>query len=194
MSETIPPILESEPAAGPAVDPLALIQAISGGAADPGALLLSQIAGQAPDDPRIATVLQLLQQRAAAGRKVQDVASEEDERARREAQRAVSEHEREAAELRDTAQKMARELDTLRRRNDALAASLGACFLCFGVDPFCDQCAGIGTPGWKVPDAAAYRLYVLPALERIRRLQAERVSESRKHPQGAQAAASAAML
>ena len=140
---------------------------------------MSQLGGAAADDPRIGLLTQLLEQRmtpaepaptdagmqaaadhpyAEPGRAVQ----EERERARR------------LRELNDTVRKVYAELKALRERNDALAAALGACFLCFGADPLCEECGGLGAPGSRAPEPAAYREYVLPALLRIRKIQSMR--------------------
>lgn len=58
------------------------------------------------------------------------------------------------------------ELEALRTRNDALAAAVGACYLCFGDDPLCEECGGRGVPGSLAPEPAAFRKYVHPALHR----------------------------
>jgi hypothetical protein len=51
---------------------------------------------------------------------------------------------------------------------DTLAAALGACYLCWGEDPHCEQCGGDGRPGWSEPDAELFAEYVQPAVERFR--------------------------
>lgn len=63
------------------------------------------------------------------------------------------------------------ELETLRGRNDAVAAALGACYLCFGEDPACPECGGRGHPGSLTPEPAAFRRYVVPAVRRARAAQ-----------------------
>jgi hypothetical protein len=49
-------------------------------------------------------------------------------------------------------------------RASELADALGACVRCWGEDPACPRCAGVGSPGTFVPDQTAFRRYVLPAL------------------------------
>ncbi|MCP2341529.1 hypothetical protein [Actinomadura rupiterrae] len=66
------------------------------------------------------------------------------------------------------------ELDDLRRRNDALAAAAGSCYLCWGEDPGCPVCAGRGRPGWHPPERWAYRRYLAPAHGRFVRAAAAR--------------------
>jgi hypothetical protein len=61
------------------------------------------------------------------------------------------------------------ELEELRRRNDQLAAALGACYLCWGEDPACPICGGLGAAGAAAPDPRYFALYVVPALNRLRR-------------------------
>lgn len=170
MTDTVSQTAASEPAGAPlAADPAALVQAISTGAADPMSLLLSQLGGQAQDDPRMALFMQLLQQRRSAAEPKQD---DEDERlAAQQAELARRESARHMRELTDTVTKVYAELEVLRKRNDALAAALGACYLCFGSDPLCEKCSGGGSPGSRPPEPAAYREYVLPALRRVRMIQ-----------------------
>jgi hypothetical protein len=61
------------------------------------------------------------------------------------------------------------ELGVLRHRNDALAAALGACYLCWGEDPGCPTCDGRGTPGWVSLDPHAYRRLIAPAVRTLPR-------------------------
>jgi hypothetical protein len=59
---------------------------------------------------------------------------------------------------------MSEALDVLQARSDDLADALGACYLCWGEDPRCPECAGKGAPGSLLPDPRAYREWVLPAM------------------------------
>ncbi len=61
------------------------------------------------------------------------------------------------------------ELEQLRRRNDQLAAALGACYLCWGEDGECPICNGSGSPGAAPSHTRFFAFYVLPALNRLRR-------------------------
>jgi hypothetical protein len=65
-------------------------------------------------------------------------------------------------------EQMYRELETLRERNDALSAALGACYLCWGEDFDCSICDGTGHPGSSVPDRALLVEFVTPAVQRLR--------------------------
>jgi hypothetical protein len=59
---------------------------------------------------------------------------------------------------------MSEALDVLQARNDDLADALGACYLCWGEDPRCPECAGKGAPGSLLPEPRAYREWILPAV------------------------------
>jgi hypothetical protein len=54
-------------------------------------------------------------------------------------------------------------LDELLERNLALAAALGACD-CWGQEPSCPICDGMGGPGWIPPDSQLFAAYVYPAM------------------------------
>lgn len=55
-------------------------------------------------------------------------------------------------------------LTVLGARNAILAAALGACPECWGVEPGCPNCNGSGKPGWVAPDEAAFAAWVAPAI------------------------------
>jgi hypothetical protein len=143
-------------------DPATLIKAISS-SADPMSMLLSQLQAQGSSNPTAALLSTLLQMRKSA--EAASAPAEDPDLAERDAQ-AQQERERSFRELNETVSRLYAELDALRKRNDELAAAIGACFLCFGSDPLCPQCAGKGRPGSKLPDGSAYRKFVLPALRR----------------------------
>jgi hypothetical protein len=140
-------------------DPATLIKAITS-SSDPMSLLLSQLQAQGSSNPTAALLASLLQMRKPAS-----LPAEDPDVAERGAE-AQQERERSFQELNETVSRLWAELDVLRKRNDELAAAIGACFLCFGSDPLCPECAGRGRPGSKFPEANAYRKYVLPALSR----------------------------
>jgi len=48
-------------------------------------------------------------------------------------------------------------------RDRLLAAALGAC-VCWGRRIDCESCAGLGAPGWRVPDRELFGEYVAPAV------------------------------
>lgn len=60
------------------------------------------------------------------------------------------------------------ELETLRERNDSLAAALGACYLCWGEDPCCEACGGDGLPGSTAPDEVLFAHFVTPVARSMR--------------------------
>lgn len=137
------------------------------GTIDPIALLQTQLAGQGAVDPRTALLLQFLQQRrtaAPAASPAGEAATEAQES--RHEERARREHANGAREIRETMRDLYAEVEALRRRNDELAAAVGACFLCFGEDLKCEECGGLGAPGARAPEPAAYRKFVLPAVRR----------------------------
>lgn len=70
-------------------------------------------------------------------------------------------------------QEMSEELDALQARNDDLADALGACYLCWGENPICPDCAGRGIPGSRPLDPILYRELILPAV-RARQAQMQR--------------------
>jgi hypothetical protein len=70
--------------------------------------------------------------------------------------------------LRQDVQSMSAELKVLRERNDLLAATLGACCLCWGQDAECRFCRGRGRPGFAMPDEAHLGEFVLPAIQMLR--------------------------
>lgn len=129
--------------------------------ADPLAALKAQLAAQAGDNPALAMLLQFMQQRpapaaAAPCDEEPDARSAREERLQADLDLLVRGHAQQAAEL-----------DRLRQRNDALAAALGACHLCFGEDAWCPRCGGRGRPASRRPDPAAFERYVRPLLRRL---------------------------
>ena len=63
--------------------------------------------------------------------------------------------------------KLRAELDQLREVNDALAAALGACYLCWGKDAGCPVCHGTGRPGSAMPDKQLFAQFVVPTLRTL---------------------------
>jgi hypothetical protein len=157
----------------------ALIAALSGTAPmDPLALLQTQLATQAQDNPQMAEILRLLTERRQQQQPQEEemLSSEEEVDAAytMAAGEAQEEGARHVQELEDLVNKVYMELEALRTRNDALAAALGACYLCFGDDPLCEECGGRGVSGSLAPQPAAFRKYVLPAVRRARAIEVGR--------------------
>ena len=59
------------------------------------------------------------------------------------------------------------DLDELVERNSELAAAVGACD-CWGDDPGCRFCEGLGSAGWMPPDRQLFAIYVSPAVRSLR--------------------------
>lgn len=150
----------------------ALMKAISGsGQLDVQALLRSHLETQVQSNPQLMQVLQLFEQRQAQLGESQDedLLTSEDEVYSVEGSPLENDAEQRVQhvqELEEILSKVYAELEVLRARNDALAAALGACSLCFGDDPLCDRCFGRGMPGSLPPKPKAFRKYVLPAFRR----------------------------
>jgi hypothetical protein len=130
--------------------------------ADPLAALTAQLAGQAGDNPALALLLQFMQQRPAPA----PVAAHCDDAPGGPSPREDQLQADLEVMMRGHAQ-LAAELDRLRQRNDALAAALGACHLCFGEDAWCPRCGGRGRPASRRPDPAAFDRYVRPLLAKL---------------------------
>jgi hypothetical protein len=60
------------------------------------------------------------------------------------------------------------EIKLLRERNDAFAAAVGACCLCWGQKLECRSCRGRGGPGFCMPDETLFEEFVLPAIQTLR--------------------------
>lgn len=148
----------------------------SGGALPSAQELLSQLEST---DPTVGLIAKYLAARHASEREssseeeaievegeavyaaeVQSVAVEQFERLAQVVQR-LGEH----------VTKLRAELDQLRDVNDALAAALGACYLCWGKDAGCPVCHGTGYPGTAIPDKRLFARFVAPTL---RTLQAQK--------------------
>lgn len=68
-------------------------------------------------------------------------------------------------------EKIARDLkrsnEALMEHTQLLACALGACPNCWGVDPDCADCGGLGKPGAFLPDEQCFRRFVLPVIQRV---------------------------
>lgn len=59
------------------------------------------------------------------------------------------------------------DIKQLMRINKELSAALGSCAECWGEDPECDQCKGLGSPGWKPSHQKHFSNYVAPILGKL---------------------------
>ena len=72
------------------------------------------------------------------------------------------------------------DLDDLVERNSELAAAVGACD-CWGDDPGCTFCEGLGSAGWMPPDRQLFAIYVSPAVRSIMAARAHRRTTSTRN-------------
>lgn len=121
------------------------------------------------DDPQTKLIAQLLAQSAE-----NDDADEKEEDSFNEAFDEAHDAELEAAEeaairdLEEMINEVYEELEFLRSWSDTLAAALGACELCWGVDQGCELCRGRGVSGWRQPDHHLFREFIMPAVMRVK--------------------------
>lgn len=154
----------------------ALVQMLTGGGSSAGSASLEDLAAQIGQrDPRLALLASYLVRRqeqplGATPSDPEDPDADADapfsaDHAR--AERRVDARRR----LQERFASMSAELMALRERSEALAQALGACEHCWGFDPTCRGCRGIGGPGAFLPDPQLFDELVLPALRRVRRQQ-----------------------
>lgn len=156
--------------------------------ADPMAALRAQLAAQAEGNPGLAMLLQMMESRppqAAAGSPA-DTSSADRAADVLDADHSVAPGlgpalQNDLRVLVQGSQQLAAELAVLQERNDALAAALGACHLCFGADAWCPHCGGCGQPGSQRPESTAFARYVRPLLQRLQHQQ----RQQRQQPEGA---------
>jgi hypothetical protein len=158
------------------------------GRLDPWALLQSQLAAQTASDPRTALLLQFLQQRRGAVKAEaasdEAAAMAETDGFRRE-EAARGEWGNVTSGISERLHNLHAEVEALQHRNDEFAAAVGACFLCFGDDPNCVECGGLGAPGSRAPEPAAYRKIVLPAVRRAQRIAGRKHEDPIRSSRGA---------
>lgn len=122
-------------------------------------VLLSQID---TSDPTMALMARMIAERSAASASNQEVKPDEetDELSKPRLQR-LSQAVR---QLRRNCDSLRIEVEELQLRNDAIAAAVGACYLCWGEYPMCEVCSGQGVPGRFPINATAFAEFVLPAI------------------------------
>lgn len=154
---------------------LGVLDALSkGGQVDALGLLRSQMQSQLPDDPQTALLMRLLEhrQQLESERQAEAAAAENDAASEQEGD--ASEKQQAFSELKEKVDALYAEVDALRKRNDTLAFALGACYLCFGEDPLCEECQGRGVPGSRAPEPDKFRKYILPAYRRAKHIESTR--------------------
>ena len=146
-------------------------------------MLKTQLESQS--NPKAAMMLRLLEQRrqqeAAALERLQQEAETASDDAQAQSSAAM---QADIENVQKAVDAMHAELETLRARSAALAAAIGACHVCFGDDLRCGTCGGLGAPGWRRPEPAAFRKYVLPAFARVRAIEnrrGDRLSAAAQH-------------
>lgn len=112
------------------------------------ALLTEQLSERATRDPLAALVLHQLSQQA-------ETVDDEPDPLGRRLKRAT----RTVARLRS-------DLAAANTMATHVGRVLGACPACWGLDHFCRQCLGAGTPGSQEPDVDALVDWIAPALHR----------------------------
>lgn len=122
-------------------------------------VLLSQID---TSDPTMALVARMLAGRTTESSSEKETTPDEetDELSKQRLQR-LSQAVR---HLRRKCDSLQIEVEELQLRNDAMAAAVGACYLCWGENPMCEVCSGQGTPGRFPINASAFAEFVLPAI------------------------------
>jgi hypothetical protein len=122
----------------------------------------------AQNDPRLAPLIQHLQERLTAQHpepapaETNEPPQDQDFEATQAARLA-----KRNKELKRMARSMFDEIQALRARNDMLAAALGACHLCWGEDSECPYCAGAGKVGAYVISLRTFDQVVGPALQQL---------------------------
>ena len=132
--------------------------------------LLAQLSAS---DPTAAMLVQYLAQQRAAAPALDEP---EDDPAELEAVETTARYVDEERNARVAALRALRrrvaplyaELEDLRRRNEDLAAALGACARCWGDEAECPICEGLGRPGGAPPDPYLYARLIAPAARRLK--------------------------
>lgn len=123
------------------------------------------------DDPRLRLVAAYLAQQTADQEEaiVVDTEWEDVTAEHRQAQAELLVEQSDLIhQLQDQMEMMADELHDLRRRNDRLAAALGACKWCWGEDEGCRHCHGRDSPGSYAPHPQLFHELVMPAVRRLK--------------------------
>lgn len=149
--------------------------------------LLSQLESTNPTAGLIAKYLAVRQAYESESNLENEAEAEEQGRAAEAQRLAFKQSERLAQVVQRLQQqvKMLRtELEQLRARNDALAAALGACYLCWGQDSGCPVCHGTWRPGSVTPDGQLFTQFVGPAIRMLQRRKEVRQNDSKTMQSG----------
>jgi DNA repair exonuclease SbcCD ATPase subunit len=158
-------------ARGGAASPmLANLMARMQSSGDSSALNVEELlAQQVQTNPMAAMLIkQMAEQKARADEEKARVIDVEATATVEEIEEPVDESRATLCELRENAKVLQDELELLRERNDALAAAVGACPLCWGHNLDCRGCRGRGGPGFCTPDESLFDEFVLPAVRTLR--------------------------
>jgi len=150
----------------------AVMQMLMGGAGAAGfsnANLTDRLGELARNDPRMAPIVQQLQQRLAARENVIEAVTADEPAQQKELEiiepaNGSSRNQ----ELKIVAKRMFAELEVLRARNGLLADALGACGQCWGEDASCEYCGGDGRIGSFLISPKVFEQVVGPALRQLR--------------------------
>lgn len=115
--------------------------------------LLAQLAQQ---DPRMALLAGLLAQRNT---EVSDADLDDEP--------APGRRDDTVARVRRRVRDLCEQVSSLRARNDAFAAAVGACSVCWGENAGCLLCGGDGTAGSMPVDPDGFLRYVAPAVRNL---------------------------
>ena len=131
--------------------------------ADPMTAMMGQLVH---DDPRLRMFAELMRARSAANDAPVVPSAEE------MLEQTRAKHERLRAAY-----------VSVRDRDEALAAAVGACPACWGERPTCRYCRGEGSPGAFMPDWELFSRYIMPAVRQRASLTRTRAGSEPENPQ-----------
>jgi hypothetical protein len=147
----------------------ALTASSSGGGLSAKDLLLSQLDESDPTTTLLINLLAQQKTEASTDESASELEPDFDRLQAAERAKARAEERAKALRhLRHTIDAMYAELEELRARNDALAAAVGACYLCWGEDSECPVCGGKGQAGFFAPERPLFAQIVVPAVHRYK--------------------------